>query len=315
MVLLLTAFAGFMGSTSLKTVSTSYQSDIARQYHLTQLAETMAGDLLQVRRSEKDFMMRKDLKYSERVNKFLDLAKEKSTRITVLSEDQEIKGKAEEISVEVEAYRSRFESLVAAFTARGLDEKSGVYGAFRDAAHSMEKVLQDAGFNQGEVLYLTIRRHEKDYMLRGAEKYIGKADKAIAELANLVEGSDLGMMAKGTIFTELQKYERTFHTLVEKDKEIETLIPQVKAAADHAMTLSAEIDEAVQAERVNQEKVTLALVSRSEILLMAGNRVVYCAWGAFCFFSGQKHLRSAGKNRGNDSGDRLGRPAAPSGHG
>ena len=61
-VLLLTAFAGLLGSTSLKTVSTSYQLDIARQYHLTQLAEKMVSDLLQVRRSEKDFIVHTQLK-------------------------------------------------------------------------------------------------------------------------------------------------------------------------------------------------------------------------------------------------------------
>ena len=55
---------------------------------------------------------------------------------------------------------------------RGLDHESGLQGEFREIVHGLEEQFKAVDDKQAEVLLLQIRRSEKDYLLRGSEKYI-----------------------------------------------------------------------------------------------------------------------------------------------
>jgi len=266
-VLLLTVVVGALGGYSLGRVATVYQVDVAKQNVIKEQADGIKVSLLEVRRSEKDFLMRKDLKYPDRVTEYLGNGESRVKNIVEKTESEEIKDKSRQILDEIERYRESFKTLVDAVVMRGLDEKSGVYGEFRAAAHNVEKVLKDQGFQQGEVLYLTLRRHEKDYMLRGDEKYLGKANEALADLKGLVESSTLAENDKVAIYSQLQNYQNAFKSLADSDKEIAALTPRVKAAADSAMIISEEIDALVTATRDARQAEVAAGVARTKSFL------------------------------------------------
>ena len=244
-VLVLLTIVGLVGVYELDQVISGYQGEVELQWEQMEDADMMVTDVLQVRRREKDFLMRKDMKYPDMVNVHLDQAQERAKRIDSRAEEQSIRQQSRKMVGFLADYRAGFKKFVDAQVALGLDEKSGAYGAFRQAAHNVEKVLQDNSFNDGEVLYLTIRRHEKDYMLRGDSKYMERADKAIVSLKELVGESSLSSANKEKIFAELNQYSRDFDVLVDKDQEIKLLLADIKKAADNTIGTAERLEESV----------------------------------------------------------------------
>jgi methyl-accepting chemotaxis protein len=122
--------------------------------------------MLQARRNEKDFLLRKDLKY---------LAKHKKSITGLIEQLQLVKkieaqnGKQEKV-VEADLlirfskeYRKSFEELVSAQKRAGLDHKSGLQGKFREAAHSLAEDIPGHDIDNLLVASLKIRRYEKDF--------------------------------------------------------------------------------------------------------------------------------------------------------
>jgi len=266
-ILLLLTIVGITGVYELDEVINGYQNDIKLQTELMEDADMMVIDVLQVRRSEKDFLMRKDMKYPDRVNKFLDAAKEKAERLHSRATNPAVSQKGKEMKGYIDDYRTGFKKFVDAQVALGLDEKSGAYGAFRAAAHSVEQVLHDNNFDQGEVLYLTIRRHEKDYMLRGAVKYMERADEAIAQLEALVDSSELDNSVKTKILAELGNYEKDFDNVVTHDKEIKTLLSTIKKSADGIIDTAESLEELVAKDLAEQTDIISNSATTAKTLL------------------------------------------------
>ena len=266
-ILILLTVVGLTGIYELDEVISGYQEDVKVQWDLMEDADMMVTDILQVRRSEKDFLMRKDLKYQDRVNKYLDSAVERAERLKTNARNPAVIQKVKDMQGYLADYRSGFKKFVDAQVDMGLDEKSGVYGSFRIAAHNVEQVLKDNNFNAGEVLYLTIRRHEKDYMLRSDVKYMERADAAIEQLQALVNGSDLDLSKKEQVFAQLDRYEKDFDTLVAKDLEIKALLANIKKSADVTIVTAEAIEELVSQDLAEQTSLINKSASLAKTVL------------------------------------------------
>ena len=57
---------------------------------------------------------------------------------------------------------------------KGLDHKSGLQGAFRKVVHQLSDKMKEYQKSQLQIELLTIRKHEKDYLLRLDKKYVKK---------------------------------------------------------------------------------------------------------------------------------------------
>ena len=80
-VLLLTVVVGALGGYSLDRVATTYQVDIAKENFIKEQTDGIKVSLLEVRRSEKDFLMRRDLKYPDRVTEYLGIGENQIKKI------------------------------------------------------------------------------------------------------------------------------------------------------------------------------------------------------------------------------------------
>ncbi|NKF49164.1 methyl-accepting chemotaxis protein [Shewanella sp. WXL01] len=134
---------------------------------------------LQLRRNEKDFLLRKDDKY---LDKFQGNYQTLVNRIEALDVDESVLNKASLVN-NFTQYQSYFVSLVNTMKQKGLDEKSGRYGELRAATHKLESLLNQHNKHQDLISMLTLRRHEKDYMLRQNDKYLQRLDAEAAKLA------------------------------------------------------------------------------------------------------------------------------------
>ncbi len=137
---------------------------------------------LQLRRNEKDFMLRKLPKYFDKHgDNFSQLNKELTT---LASLNDSIGGHIPiaQLSENFSQYRENFTELVNAMKLKGLDKDAGRYGELRRATHKLEDIYKSLNEPSRQVTLLTIRRHEKDYMLRGDSKYLDKLAESLATL-------------------------------------------------------------------------------------------------------------------------------------
>ncbi|MGB2739833.1 MAG: methyl-accepting chemotaxis protein [Cognaticolwellia sp.] len=170
-----------------------YLENAANQSNVNNLIEIKSElkDLqistLQLRRTEKDFLLRKNIKYRETFNiifkQSLQMVSDLEQRL--ITADISAK-KLSVINTSLQGYQKAFGQLVSVSVEKGLDKDSGVYGKLRAATHALESNLKTVSDFESTTLLLTLRRHEKDFILRSDEKYLGRllaiADKLAARL-------------------------------------------------------------------------------------------------------------------------------------
>lgn len=176
--------------------------------------------VLQLRRHEKDFLARKDLKYVEKfrsemtaLNNNLDVLEQDFASISVsLSEIDEIKSVFSE-------YLNYFNQLVSAQQVIGLHAKDGLYGELRQRVHEVETLI---GKNDFELLsgMLQLRRNEKDFMLRLDDKYVTRLNNNTDKLIDLTQNSQLAAERKTNIKQLLNSYRQAFLNLAEQQERL-----------------------------------------------------------------------------------------------
>ncbi|MGR6838404.1 methyl-accepting chemotaxis protein [Aliivibrio wodanis] len=107
--------------------------------------------LLNMRRNEKDFMARMDLKYLDKFKnnsqKFIDISQD----ISQIFDNFDIKlNRKEVIRKELEEYQSTFSNLVSAYQQLGLTQQDGLQGSY----YNLRKLLFSLAFNQHDVKLL-----------------------------------------------------------------------------------------------------------------------------------------------------------------
>ncbi len=174
---------------------------------------------LQMRRAEKDFFLRLKEKYVGRYDAAAEKAKASLEQIAALNIDEV----SEAVTAAQEKLPAHVAQLHAVFNKNkelGLDEKSGLRGVLRGTVKSAEKQLQWLSNDQLVVKMLMMRRHEKDYMLRGNDKYVGRIDKRRVEFLAILDKSNAGEEAKKQIAGKIDSYVSSFKKFVAGRKDV-----------------------------------------------------------------------------------------------
>ena len=188
--------------------------DVARK-----LGDVESG-VLQLRRHEKDFIARKDLKY---LDKFIKTRKTLSANVSLLTTRFEELGLAtndlSRLGTVISDYESGFEKLVDSQKVIGLHPKDGLYGKLRSAVHNVESLLKGADYKLLSDM-LQLRRNEKDFMLRLDDKYWHRwNDNAQAFISN-VESSSLSSSVKEQVIANIGVYQTAFGELVSAQRAL-----------------------------------------------------------------------------------------------
>ncbi|MCB2187436.1 MAG: hypothetical protein KQJ78_13525 [Deltaproteobacteria bacterium] len=203
--------------------------------------------MLQARRNEKDFLLRRDSKYLGQCQGTCQEVAADCSAIEQLATrggHGQIAELARTIQGDQAAYLAAFTQVVQAWRKKGLNEKEGLQGNFRRAAHELEASLGSANLAGGQVLLLTIRRHEKDYLLRGDPKYKAALHQTVGQLRQAVADAPLAGQMRQTLLASLGDYEKSFDALAAQDAELAGLegrmreaVHQVEPAAGRIMEL------------------------------------------------------------------------------
>jgi methyl-accepting chemotaxis protein len=107
-------------------------------------------------------------------------------------------------------YAKNFTALVQAEIKLGLNEKLGLTGSLRGAVHDIEARLKEIDDPRLTSAMLMLRRHEKDFMLRRDEKYVGELKKTAADFAKSLANAEIQPAMKTDIAAKLEKYQADF---------------------------------------------------------------------------------------------------------
>jgi len=96
----------------------------------------LRADMLQLRRNEKDFMLRLNMKYFAKFNKNIDLF------IQHLSQSEHSSASKDKIQDLMRLYQNSFSELVKSAQLKGLNSKQGILGDMRSTVHETETLLK-----------------------------------------------------------------------------------------------------------------------------------------------------------------------------
>ncbi|CAK0743267.1 methyl-accepting chemotaxis protein [Gammaproteobacteria bacterium] len=165
--------------------------------------------MLQARRAEKDFLLRKDQKYIDAVKGSVTAIQQTTGKILEAAQKHNDTSSAtigSEIKKNIETYLSSFLDLAQREVEKGLDHKSGLQGKFRESAHNMEQAIKRYDTEEIYVVLLRMWRAEKDYRLQREEKYIHFIEQQAKLLSNSINESVLPAEFKKELGTKADQY-------------------------------------------------------------------------------------------------------------
>ncbi len=184
------------------------------QMHKLGMAETLTEKLkvnqLELRKNEKDFLARKDLKYEKKLFEVYEkMQKDVDSLTTILKETGlETKHNKEFISI-VKEYKDIFSKLANTQKTIGLTPKDGLYGSLRNSVHKVQEIAKNANDYKLLALVYELRKEEKDFMLRFDSKYIDRFTKKLDKLVETTINEE--------IIPYLKAYKKDFLALAENE--------------------------------------------------------------------------------------------------
>ncbi len=272
--------AYFLGDIKL---SSAFHSQ-SENSQLAQLAQQVEAGALQMRRREKDFIIRRDMKYAEKYEAATAEVLASLDRMAGLHAAGSIRAEVGRLRAGIVEHAEQFRKVTALHQELGLDEKSGLKGSLRGAVHGVETKLKEANLDALTVKMLMMRRHEKDFMLRGDEKYVGRIDERRQEFDALLAGAPLPSSFKDEVTALMDKYVADFHAYAKGAMTLEQESAQLSAifaamGENFTRTFQVAVEGLAAAEQSLQQSRSL---TRS-IFLIVGITVLALAIGLGLF--------------------------------
>jgi methyl-accepting chemotaxis protein len=248
-----------------------------RQTEIDGIRMQLDVDLLQARRHEKDFLLRREETYVTRHAGALASADKEIDDIARLLDDRQSAALVAAIKSGLAAYRAQFADLVAAQRTLGLNETLGLQGALRTAVQAVETDLNKHDQPRLSVTMLMMRRHEKDYIARGDRRYGDDMKKRADEFAAGLAASTIPAGERGQITSLMGAYQKAFAEFMATDlvlRENVRKLSQAYAAIEPPLAeLGKQIDAALAASKAELEKkradtATLLSVSIGAVALL-----------------------------------------------
>ena len=191
------------------SVETKAQQELARGNDALGSLAAVKIDLLEARRSEKDFLLRLSDDYVKKHAAAIDaFGKDAATLSTRVSDD--LRQEIDKVSAGLAQYKAQFSTVVANAQKFGYDENAGLQGSLRASVHGIEDLVNAGKDPALDAAMLMMRRHEKDFFARKDRQYLDTMKQAAGRFAELVDTSAMAADRKSAIHGRLDAYQRDF---------------------------------------------------------------------------------------------------------
>ena len=214
-------------------------------------AKEINGDLqvslLQARRHEKNFLMRRDEKWiAEHARSIGNAVQSVDTLIAKFQQQPAMLDKVKLLKADIQHYTKAFAAVAEGARAVGLNASQGLLGGLRESVHDVEEKLQSLQAPDAQIAMLMMRRHEKDFIARLDPQYGAKVK---AELPHFVAALDAAalpadrhrdMMAKMTAYQDF--FGRVMAGLLEQQRITQQMSDVYADAEPRLIALNESID-------------------------------------------------------------------------
>jgi methyl-accepting chemotaxis protein len=212
---------GFLGMLTLAAISIYGQTRLAGfleiQERMRDFSEKEADirlELLEMRRAEKDFLLRSDASYLATHAKHAVIALASLDNLEREIKAHDARGVTPlitDLRGKLQTYRGLFTQMSETRVALGLNETSGLEGTLRKSVHAIEQKLNEFDQPRLATLMLMMRRHEKDFMLRREARYGDLLATRVAEFTAMLDASSIAIAEKPVILKNLTAYQADFN--------------------------------------------------------------------------------------------------------
>jgi len=221
------------------------------------LVAELNSETLQLRRHEKDFLLRQELRYLERHQATQQNLQQRLTQLQQLLQNLNMDtAKSQQFGRQVTTYVTEFAELGKAQQKIGLTVDEGLIGAMRQAAQALAQQLN----NQPELMihYLQLRRLEKDFLLRKEQRFLAEQQPYFAALqaAGLTDNSALNQYQQALKTLEQATAERGFDETQGNEGKMRREIQATEALLKQ---LSEELDLALAAATTQINRLSIGI--------------------------------------------------------
>jgi methyl-accepting chemotaxis protein len=146
----------------------------------------------------------------------------------------------------INMYAIRFQSVASGQKNLGFNENEGLQGKLRDAVHKLEARLGQIDEPRLTVLMLMMRRHEKDYMLRGDENYGTELRKRVAEFEKLLAATALPDDTKTELKNLVEAYQQSFMGFMVQQDSVQDDVTDLLSIYDRLRPNLVKVQEAAE---------------------------------------------------------------------
>lgn len=219
---LLASFGAVIALVAISGAATYYgvremeglQDERDRYHDVLLQSQRLYTEMSKSRQHEKDFFARGGLEADwealrNRSTEFANRASQISDDLGGAESAGRLSEKLEQVTAGRASYEEAFDAAAGAFRTRGTMD-TGLQGEFRKYAHEIERIAEELSDEKLHVLLLQARRAEKDFLLRGGEKYRDRLNSYTKSArAHLRTQTELGEVAE-TLADLLDKYTAAF---------------------------------------------------------------------------------------------------------
>ncbi|MCY1663967.1 methyl-accepting chemotaxis protein [Rhizobium sp. SL86] len=164
------------------------------------------------------------------------------------------------------AYTDRFPALVKAKQDLGLTQDDGLEGAMRAAVHSTETALADVLDPTLQASMLMLRRHEKDFLLRGDPDYLDKHATEALRFKELVKAAIRPGAQRMRVVDKFSVYLNAFRLYAEGALKADAAAQSVTDAYAAIMPAVDALRTTLSAERETKQRENAAIEQRNTLL-------------------------------------------------
>lgn len=227
-IILLLIIVAALSVIKLSSMETGTKSLFDNEVNSGKKVDNISINLLQARLDEKNFLMRNDLQYMDKVKSSVNAIKNDVADISNLDIGQKEKENANNILPLIAGYENTFLEIVSLQKQIGLLEMEGLNGDLINQARDAESDIKKIGSTDALASLLEARRHEKNYVLRKDTLYQTKVHDAVDKAKNSVLSLQVSDSEKKQVNSKLDLYSATFDKFVtisiQRDKKEEDLI-------------------------------------------------------------------------------------------
>ncbi len=208
-------------------------------------ADRIRNYISEARLLEKDFLLNKDPRDAEAAKLITEQARNEALELK--QHEQSIDNSAgvqtaQKLIDAIVTYQEKFLFVVEEMSIRGLDCESGLEGKLKKEAHKLEATILKYNLPSMRTQYLTLRRHEKDYMLRAKPEYVELSSQTLSRMRDSADSLAMTNNKVKKHLLELHRvfdqYETSFLDLVDTDARIKEVTGKMLEAAQYIEALA-----------------------------------------------------------------------------